>query len=173
VFDLLMEGPPDIDQAHHNEEDIRTILLHPTCSVETDGRVIKFPEEPQKAKYGVIPRGISTYPMVLRKYVRGETREDLLYDEGIKLLSLEEAVRKMTSLPAQSLGLFDRGLVRAGMWADMVIFDKDRITDTATFEYPYQYPVGIEHVLVNGEVVIENGEHTGTLSGKVVRMPTD
>ena len=170
VFDLLMEGPPDIDQAHHNEEDIRTILLHPTCSVETDGRVIKFPEEPQKARYGVIPRGISTYPMIIRKYVRGETREDLLHDEGKKLLSLEEAVRKMTSLPAQSLGLFDRGLVREGMWGDLVIFDKDRIADTATFEYPYQYPVGIEYVLVNGELVIEKGEHTGTSSGKVVKI---
>jgi N-acyl-D-amino-acid deacylase len=170
VFDLLMEGPPDINQAHHNEEDIRTILLHPTCSVETDARVIKFPEEPLKARYGVIPRGISTYPMIFRKYVRGETREDLLYDEGKKLMSIEEAIRKMTSLPAQSLGLFDRGLVREGMWGDLVIFDKDRITDTATFEYPYQYPVGIEYVMVNGELVIEKGEHTGTTPGKVIKM---
>ena len=76
----------------------------------------------------------------------------------------------MTSLPAQSLGLFDRGLVREGMWGDLVIFDKDRIADTATFEYPYQYPVGIEYVLVNGELVIEKGEHTGTSSGKVVKI---
>jgi len=170
VFDLILEGPPDINQAHHNEDDIRKILVHPTCSVETDAMVINFPEEPQKAKYGVIPRGISTYPMVFRKYVRGETRKDLLYDEGKKIFRLEEAVRKMTSLPAQSLGLFDRGLIREAMWADIVIFDKDRIRDIATYEHPYQYPEGIKYVLVNGEVVIKEGEHTETLSGKVVRM---
>jgi N-acyl-D-aspartate/D-glutamate deacylase len=139
-------------------------------TVETDARIIDFPEEPQKARYGVIPRGISTYPMVFRKYVRGETREELLYDEGKKLFSLEEAIRKMTSLPAQSLGLFDRGLIREGMWADIIILDKDKIRDLSTYEYPYQYPVGIQYVLVNGEVVIEKGEHTGILSGKVVRM---
>jgi N-acyl-D-amino-acid deacylase len=170
VFDLILEGPPDINQAHHNEDDIRKILIHPTCSIETDARVIKFPEEPQNAKYGVIPRGISTYPMVFRKYVRGETRDELLYDEGKKLFNFEEAIRKMTSLPAQSLGLFDRGLIRENMWGDIVIFNKESIRDLATYEYPYQYPVGIEYVLVNGQVAIANGDHTGKLSGKIVKV---
>jgi N-acyl-D-aspartate/D-glutamate deacylase len=170
VFDLLLEGPPKINQAHHNEDDMRKILCHPTCSVETDAGIIEFPEESLKVKFGVIPRGISTYPMVFRKYVRGETRDDLMNDAGEKLFSLEEAIRKMTSLPAQSLGLFDRGLIRQSNWADIVIFDKDRIRDLATYEYPYQYPIGIEYVLINGEVVIENGEHTGTFSGRIVKM---
>jgi N-acyl-D-aspartate/D-glutamate deacylase len=169
VFDLLLEGPPEIDQAHHNEEDIRKILVHPTCSIETDASIIKFPDEPKKKKYGVIPRGISTYPMIFRKFVRGETREELLFDDWARLFSLEEAVRKMTSLPAQSMGLYDRGLIREGMWSDIVMFDKDQIRDTATYEYPYQYPVGVKYVIINGEVVIEDGEHSGKLPGKVVK----
>jgi len=169
VFDLIVEGPPRNRSISHNEDDIRIVLKHPTCAVECDAGIIRFPKEPDKVKWGIHPRGIITFPMIFRKYVRGETRKDLLLDEGTKLLSLEEAVRKMTSLPAQSMGLFDRGLIREGMWADIVIFDKDRIRDTSTYEYVYQYPEGIEYVLVNGEVVIEKGEHTGALPGKVVR----
>ncbi len=88
-----------------------------------------------------------------------------------KLLSLEDAVRKMTSLAAQRLGLRDRGSLREGNWADIVILDPSRVADRATFESPHQYPVGIEYVLVNGVVVIQRGEHTGARPGRVVYGP--
>jgi len=90
-------------------------------------------------------------------------------DSGAKVLRLEEAIRKMTSLPAQKLGLFDRGIIRPGFWADIVIFDLEKISDKATYLEPYQYPSGIEYVIVNGEVVIEHGEHTDRRPGRVLR----
>lgn len=83
-----------------------------------------------------------------------------------KVLSLEDAVRRMTSLPAQRLGLMDRGILRPGMWADLVLFDPDRIIDKASFESPHQYPEGISHVIVNGVTVIREGEHSGKLPGQ-------
>ena len=85
-------------------------------------------------------------------------------EQGV--LPLEEAVRKMTSLPAQRMGLLDRGLVRPGMWADLVVFDPDRVIDRATFSDPHQFPEGIGDVIVNGVVVIRDGEHTGALPGR-------
>lgn len=109
------------------------------------------------------------FPWFFRKYVRGISRKELMYDEGARILTVEEAVRKMTSLPAQKLGLWDRGLIRLGCWADIVLFDLERIADKATYLEPYQYPEGIEYVIVNGEVVIEKGRHTGRLPGKVLK----
>ncbi|MDP2872126.1 MAG: amidohydrolase family protein [Bacillota bacterium] len=85
------------------------------------------------------------------------------------VLSLEEAIRKMTSLPAQPLGLKDRGLLREGFWADVTVFDPLTVRDNATFEEPRQYPSGIEYVVVNGELVIDRGRHTGRKPGKVLR----
>ena len=90
-------------------------------------------------------------------------------ERGKRILTLEEAVRKMTSAPAQRLGLRDRGLVREGMWADLVLFDPETIADRATYASPYQYPQGIDRVLVNGQVVVEKGEHSGKLAGRVLR----
>jgi N-acyl-D-amino-acid deacylase len=84
-------------------------------------------------------------------------------------LSLEDAVRKMTSLPARRLRLGDRGLIAEGYWADVTVFDAEKVLDRATFAEPNQYPVGIEYVLVNGVVVIDHGEHTGALPGMVLR----
>jgi N-acyl-D-aspartate/D-glutamate deacylase len=98
------------------------------------------------------------FPRLFRKYVR---------EEG--LLTFEEAVRKTTSLAAQKLGIRDRGLLREGMWADIVVVDPKTIADRATVQQPYLYPVGIEYVLVNGEVTVEKGEHTGALAGQVLR----
>jgi N-acyl-D-aspartate/D-glutamate deacylase len=94
---------------------------------------------------------------VLGKYARDE-----------KLFPLEEAVRKMTSLPASILGLKDRGMLKKGAFADLVIFDPDNVADQATFENPKQYPVGIPYVMVNGEFAIFQEEHTGKLSGRVL-----
>jgi N-acyl-D-aspartate/D-glutamate deacylase len=104
------------------------------------------------------PRAYGTFPRVIRKYVR----ED-------KLLSLEEAIRKMSSLPAQKMRLADRGVVKAGMWADLVVFDAATVTDKATFAQPNQLSVGMDYVLVNGVPVIAAGKATGARPGKVLR----
>ncbi len=103
------------------------------------------------------PRAYGTFPRILGKYVR---------EQGI--ISLEEAVRKMTSFPAQRLGLKDRGLIKEGYAADMVIFDPETIIDKATYTNPHQFPVGIDYVLVNGEIVVRKGKHTGMRSGKAI-----
>jgi dihydroorotase/N-acyl-D-amino-acid deacylase len=104
------------------------------------------------------PRAYGTFPRVIRKFVRDE-----------KVLRLEEAIRKMTALPAQKMRLADRGVLKAGMWADVVVFDPDRITDVATFEKPNQLSVGMDAVLVNGVAVIKDGAATNALPGKVLR----
>lgn len=104
------------------------------------------------------PRAYGTFPRILGRYVR-----------EMSILTLEEAVRKMTSFPARRMGLKDRGLIMEGMWADITIFDPNTIIDKATYEDPHQYPEGIEYVLVNGEIVIEKGEYTGAMPGKVLR----
>jgi len=115
------------------------------------------------------PRSDGTFPMVIRKYVRGESRKELVYDEGARLLTLEEAVMKMTSVAAKKLGLKDRGILKEGMCADIVVLDPERVKDRATYLDPYQFPEGIEYVIVNGEIVVDEGEHTGALPGTVLR----
>ncbi len=135
------------------EKDLTTILQHPFGMVGSDGSSVS-PSGPS-GKFPVHPRNYGTFPRVLGKYVRGEN-----------VISLEWAVQKMTGFPAKKLGLKDRGLIKTGMAADLVLFDPNIIKDTATFETPHQYPVGILHVIVNGETVILNGEHTGKLPGK-------
>jgi len=116
------------------------------------------------APYGILggklvhPRNYGTYPRILGRWVREE-----------KLITMEEAIKKMTSLPAQRLGLQDRGLLKEGMCADITIFDPKTIIDKATFENPLQYPEGIKYVIVNGQIVIKDGEHMGILPGKVLR----
>jgi N-acyl-D-aspartate/D-glutamate deacylase len=104
------------------------------------------------------PRAYGTFPRVIRKFVR----ED-------RVLRLEEAIRKMTALPAQKMRLADRGVLKTGLWADVVVFDADRITDVATFEQPNQLSVGMDAVLVNGVPVIKDGKATNALPGKVLR----
>lgn len=168
-FDLLADSDAlgGIVGFYYNEEDIRRVLMHPCSMIGSDGYAL--------APYGPLgkgrkhPRSYGTFPMSFRKYVRGETRKDLGYDSGEKLITFQNLVRKMTSLPAQKLGLRDRGLLTEGMWADVVIFDPERIADKATYLQPYQYPEGIEYVLVNGTVVVKKGEHTGALPGKPLK----
>ncbi|MHA1804207.1 MAG: amidohydrolase family protein, partial [Promethearchaeota archaeon] len=104
------------------------------------------------------PRTYGTYPKILGKYVR---------DEG--LLTMEEAIRKMTSFPAQRLGLRDRGLIREGYWADIVIFDPMTVRDNATFEDPHQFPSGIIDVIVNGVLVVENEKQKRKYPGKILK----
>jgi N-acyl-D-amino-acid deacylase len=127
------------------------------------------------APYGALgeqrphPRSYGVFPLVFRKYVRGETRVEEPKEVGAKLLTVQEAVRKMTSFPAQKVGLRDRGLVREGVWADLTMFDPSTVEDRATYQAPHQYPRGIPYVMVNGQLVVERGEHTGALVGKVLR----
>jgi len=139
-----------------DEDGLKRILAHPLVGVCSDSEAI--------APYGLLrkgkphPRYYGTFPRVLGNYVREE-----------KLLSLEAMVRKMTSVPARRFGLAGRGVLREGQIADIVIFDPDKVIDKATWIDPHQYPEGIPHVIVNGRAVIESGEHTGRLPGKVLR----
>ncbi|MFX1250687.1 MAG: amidohydrolase family protein [Promethearchaeota archaeon] len=135
-----------------SEEDIQQIMRHQYIMIGTDAHCVPF------GRGKPHPRFYGTYPKILGKYVRKE-----------KVLVLEQAIRKMTSFPAQTLHLFDRGLLREGMWGDMVIFNPKTVIDKATYLNPHQYPVGIHYVLVNGQVVIENDHHTGQLAGKILR----
>ena len=105
----------------------------------------------------VHPRNYGTFPRVLGRYVR---------EKGV--LSLEEAIKKMTSLSAERFGLTDRGVVRQGAYADLVLFDAERVRDLATFDDPHQYPVGIPYVLVNGTIVLDEGQHSSALPGWVL-----
>jgi N-acyl-D-amino-acid deacylase len=104
------------------------------------------------------PAAYGTYPRILGKYVREE-----------RLLSLEEAVRKMTSFPANRLNMKGRGLIRKGYFADLVIFDEGRVIDRATYEEPRRFPEGIEYVIVNGQVLVERGSFNPIKAGKVLR----
>lgn len=134
------------------EENVRLVLRQPWVAVASDGSASNLAAE------GVPhPRSYGTNPRVLGYYVR----------EGV--LTLEEAVRKMTSLPAQILGVSDRGILREGAVADVVIFDPAKVRDVATFDKPKAYPEGIPYVLVNGVVVIDQGQHTGARPGRAVR----
>jgi dihydroorotase/N-acyl-D-amino-acid deacylase len=104
------------------------------------------------------PRAYGTFPRILAKYVREE-----------KVLPLEDAIRKFSALPAERIGLTDRGVLKAGMWGDVVVFDPARVHDRATFDNPNQLSQGMEYVLVNGVPVIDQGKMTGALPGKVLR----
>ncbi|MEM3699401.1 MAG: D-aminoacylase [Candidatus Bathyarchaeia archaeon] len=167
-FDLIIEEECDVSALfdYIEEEDIRTLLRHPLMMVCSDGAVSSRHGVLGKIK-GYSPCSYGEYPYILEKYVREE-----------KVITLQEAIRKMTSFPAQKLGLRDRGLLREGMWADIVIFNFDAIKDRATSRFPYsfplknyphKYPEGIEYVIVNGEVVIEKGKHRGIFPGKVLQ----
>jgi N-acyl-D-amino-acid deacylase len=135
-----------------SEEDVRRILREPFTMVASDSGVRRLGE-------GVPhPRGYGNNARVLGTYVR-----------DLQLVTLEDAVRKMTSLPAQTFGFRDRGLVREGMVADLVIFDDALVADPSTFESPHQYAVGFTYVIVNGEVVIDSGRMTGARPGTALR----
>ncbi len=148
---------------HHYEPDLRILVANPLVMIESDGSIQTFGEGTPN------PRSYGAFPIVFRKYVRGETRPEADEDAGIKILSIEEAVRKMTSFPAQKMGMTDRGMIRESMVADLVIFDPETISDKCTYTNPHQYPVGIPYVIVSGEVVVNESEHTGALPGKILK----
>ena len=160
LMDLVVadRGETDCIIAIMNEEDVRTALKDPLIAIDTDSgaRAEDGPLSESKSH----PRGWGTFARILGHYVRDE-----------KLLTLEEAVRRMTSRPAARVGLQDRGLLRAGMAADITVFDPATIHDVATFEDPNHYAVGVKHVFVNGQAVVENGKITAARPVRPLRGP--
>ena len=160
LFELLTENNGSVPTVyfHHSEDDMRYALKQPFVSIGSDGTAVKT-EGPLAAGHPH-PRYYGTFPRVLGKYVREE-----------KLISLKEGVRKMTSANAAKIHIYDRGLLRAGQWADVTIFNPDTIIDNATFEKPHQYASGIEYVIVNGKLVLERGTHTSARPGVILYGP--
>jgi dihydroorotase/N-acyl-D-amino-acid deacylase len=136
------------------EEDLLRIIVHPATMIASDGEVPIF------GRGAPHPRSYGTFARVLAVYARDK-----------KVLTLQEAVRKMTSFPALRIGLTDRGVLRPGMKADIAVFDPARVRDAATFEKPHQYAEGYSHVIVNGQVVYENGAMTSARPGRVLYGP--
>lgn len=160
LFDLLIQDNAFTSCAVFgmSEPDVALALQQPWVSVDNDSSGTS--PEGLLGEEHPHPRAYGTFPRILRKYVREEEK-----------LTLEDAIRKFSALPAQRMRFSDRGLLRAGMWADIVIFDPETIRDLATFDNPNQLSQGMEFVLVNGVPVIENGRMTGKLPGKVLRGP--
>ncbi len=158
LYRLLLEeeGTAQMVIFAMQEDDVRRIMQHPLGMVGTDSSSIAFTGPFAMGKPH--PRTFGTYPRILGRYVR---------EEGV--LRLEEAVRKMSSLPAQRFGILYRGFIKPGMWADVTIFDPDIVIDRATYQNPQQPPEGIPYVIVNGVVAVDNGRCTGELVGKVLR----
>lgn len=141
------------------EKSTEKILAHPLVMISSDaGSHAPYPPMNREIAH---PRAYGTFPRAIAKYVRER-----------KICSLEEMIKKMTSMPADKLGFNDRGRIAEGKYADIVIFDYDKIQDKATFTEPHQYPDGIPYVIVNGEIVISNYDHTGAMPGKVLRSNT-
>jgi N-acyl-D-amino-acid deacylase len=158
LFDLLLEeeGSVGTIYAHHTEADMNLALVQPWCSIGSDGSALAT-EGPLRRGHPH-PRSFGTFPRVLGVYVR---------ERG--LLRLEDAVRKMTSLNAAKLGLVDRGLLRPGQFADVTVFDPERVLDRSTFLEPFAYSEGIVHVLVNGQSALDGGRPTGARPGRALR----
>jgi len=156
--DLLIEESDRVGMVsfYGSEDNLKRILSHPLVGVGADGSAL--------APYGPLakgkphPRSYGCFPRVLGKYVREE-----------RIVPLEEMIRKITAMPAAHMGFVRRGQIKVGWAADICVFDPDRIIDKATFKEPAVYPEGVEKVIVNGQVVVDEGEHTGRLPGKVLR----
>jgi N-acyl-D-amino-acid deacylase len=157
VFDLLIEDQAFTSVAYFimSEPDVALGLEQPWVSICNDSQGTG--PDGLLGKQHPHPRAYGTFPRVLRKYVRDE-----------KKLTLEDAIRKFSALPAQRMRLADRGVLKAGMWADVVVFNPETIHDVATFEKPNQLSEGMRFVLVNGVPVIDEGKMTSALPGKVI-----
>jgi N-acyl-D-amino-acid deacylase len=154
VIEMMMQGGAGMVFHGMSEKDVRQIMQYPFNMFASDASI---------RAYGVgspHPRGYGTNARVLAKYVREE-----------KIISMEEAIRPMTSLPAQKIKLKNISLIKEGMNSDIVIFNENEVTDKASFEQPHQFSTGFKFVLVNGKLVVENGKHTGTRSGKSLYGP--
>lgn len=152
VMDMMLKGGAGMVFHGMGDEDVKRIMQYPFNMFASDASIRVYGQ-------GVPhPRGYGTNARVLSRYVREQ-----------KVLSLEEAVRRMTSLPAQKFGLKDRGLLREGFAADLVVFDPAAVEDLSTYEAPHAYSKGFSYVVVNGEVVVAEGKHTGVRSGRTLR----
>jgi len=158
IFDLLIEGEAAVEVVVEDmsERDVRLVLESPLSMIGSDGESLSARGLLGKGRPH--PRSFGTFPRVLGRYVREN-----------HLLTLERAIRKMTSLPASRIGLSNRGLIRTGMAADVIVFDSSRVADTATYLKPKEFPVGIEYVIVNGITAVARGRYLGRLSGRVLR----
>ena len=157
IFDLILEDRAMVPAVFFliSEDDVRYAMKIPWVSVGSDGEAVRPDGILGRGKPH--PRWYGTFPRILGKYVREE-----------KVLPLEEAVRKMTSLNAGKLGITDRGVLREGAKADITVFDAARVIDKATFENPHQYPLGIEYVIVNGTLTLDKGQHLGAKPGRII-----
>jgi N-acyl-D-amino-acid deacylase len=154
IMDMMEKGGAQMVYHGMSEEDVKNIMQYPFCMVGADAGV------PSPGKGMPHPRGYGTNARVLGRYVR-----------DLQVIPLEEAIRRMTSLAAQKFQLTNRGLLKPGMAADIVIFDPVTVNDKASFEQPHQYAVGFSHVIVNGAITLQNGQHTGVRNGHPLYGP--
>lgn len=155
MMDMLLAGGAAMVYHAMSDVDIDRIFQQPFTMVAADAGVIDIKDDSVPH-----PRAFGDNPRALGVYVREK-----------KLVTLEDGIRKMTSLPAQTFGLWDRGVLRPGMAADIVVFDEKTIADAATYKAPKQFPTGIDYVIVNGKAVVEGGHHTGERPGKILYGP--
>jgi N-acyl-D-amino-acid deacylase len=158
MFALLEEEGGRVGMLHHimDPADVDAVISHPLCMIGSDGSSLR-PDGPLgRGRHH--PRSYGTFPRVLQEYVR---------ERGV--ITLEQAIHKMTGQAADKLRLTDRGQVKPGYHADLVVFDPETVAEGSSYEDPYRYPIGIDLVMVNGEVVVQDGEHTGKLPGRVLR----
>jgi len=160
LFAVLVDNDGRVGALFHmmSEDDVKTAMRFPWVSVGTDSAAIR-PDGPLGAGQPH-PRAYGTFPRILGRYVRDE-----------HVLDLPDAIRKMTSLAASQMKLTDRGTIKEGFFADLVVFDPKTVADTGTFETPQQYPVGIDTVIVNGSVTVDGGRHTGAHAGRALFGP--
>ncbi len=154
AMDLQRKGGCSAVYHAIDEADVERIMRYPFTMIASDGGVQVFGEAVPH------PRSYGTFARVLGVYVRER-----------HVLTLEDAVRRMTSLPAGRLKLFDRGMIRPGMKADIAVFNPETVIDKSQFEKPHQYAEGVRHVLVNGQAVLADGNRTGVRSGSILRGP--
>lgn len=160
LFTILLDNDGRVGALYHmmSEDDVKTAMKFPWVSVGTDSAAIE--PEGELGRGQPHPRSYGTFPRILGHYVRDE-----------KVLPLPEAIRKMTSLAASQMKIANRGSLKEGYFADIVVFDPATVADKATYEQPHQYPVGIEMVVVNGVVTVRDGKHTGAHSGRPLFGP--
>ena len=153
AIDLVLNGSPSIISFNMQESDLEYFMKRPYVMTGSDGNV-QIPD-----KSFSHPRSYGTFPRKIREYVKEK-----------KWITMEQAIRAATSLPAEVLGLADRGSLKEGFVADIVFFDPDKIADKATYDDPHQYSEGVRYLLIDGKLVIEEGNYNGQLAGKPIRL---
>jgi N-acyl-D-aspartate/D-glutamate deacylase len=161
AFDLILQANGQAGALYYliSDGDIETAVKFPWTSLGSDSAVSPRTIDPNTVGSGH-PRGYGNAPRLIAEYVRKKS-----------VISLPEAIRKLSGWPATRLHIASRGFIKEGCWADVVIFDYDKIQDNSTYEHPFVYPSGIDYVLVNGQVAIDHGKHTGAKSGMVIYGP--